>query len=140
MIIIVSWLTVVLHWLSKQMVQIPQEEKTTGERFENCSSSGLNTLNWWLPLHTFYTFFLGKILVYVKCVLLNHTCIFCTEFDVCILGCSIIFFDEDSSRIETNQSICIASWLFGFYAIWDFPFGNFWTFCNIQWMYLFSFK
>ena len=61
----------------------------------------------------------------------NPTCVFCKEFDVCILGCSIIFFDGDSNWVETNQSMCIASWLFGFYVVWDFPSGNFWIFCNI---------
>ena len=33
----------------------------------------------------------------------------CKEFDSCILGCSIILSDGDSNRVETNQSICIAS-------------------------------
>ena len=29
--IIISWVTIVLHWFIKQMVQIPQEEKSAGE-------------------------------------------------------------------------------------------------------------
>ena len=52
-----------------------------------------------------YTFLRGRSQVYVKCILLNHTCVFCKEFDFC----SIILFIGDSNRVETNQSICITS-------------------------------
>ena len=58
----------------------------------------------------FYTFFRGRSLVYVKCILLSHTYVSCKEFYFCILGCSIIFFDGDSNRVETNQLICIAGY------------------------------
>ena len=85
---------------------------------------GLNTLNWWLLLHAFYTFFYA---------FLDHTCVFSIEFNFFILSCSIILFDG-------GKLISIADWLFGYYIIWDFPLGNFCTFCSIQWMHFFSFE
>ena len=58
----------------------------------------------------FYTFYRGRSQVYVKYILLSHTCVSCKEFYFCILDCSIIFFDGDSYHVETNQLICIASY------------------------------
>ena len=57
---------------------------------------GLNTLNWYKLMVTsagFYTFFRGRSLVCVKCILLNYTCVFCKEFDFS----SIILFIWDSN-------------------------------------------
>ena len=42
-----------------------------------------------------------------------------------ILGYSITPFGGDSNHVEFNQFICIASWLLGFYAMWDFLEGVF---------------
>ena len=67
----------------------------------------------------FYTFFQSRSLVNVNCILLNPTCVFCKDVSLCILGYPIIFFGGDTHRLETNQLICIASWLLGFYAAWD---------------------
>ena len=52
-------------------------------------------------------FFLGKSLVYVKCILVKSY--LNKESDFCILGCSIILCDGDSNWVEKNQSMCIAS-------------------------------
>ena len=32
----------------------------------------------------------------------THTCVLCKEFNVCILGCSIILCDGDSNQVKTN--------------------------------------
>ena len=48
----VSWMTVVLHWLIKQMVQIPREENWR-KFLKTVASYELNTLSWWLLLRTF---------------------------------------------------------------------------------------
>ena len=48
----VSWMTVVLHWLIKQMVQISREEHWR-KFLKTVASYELNTLSWWLLLLTF---------------------------------------------------------------------------------------
>ena len=90
---------------------------------------GLSTLNWWLLLHAFLYIFPRQDSSLRK-IYTPRSYVFCKEFGVCILGCWIILFDGDSNRVETNQTISIASWLFGFCEMWDFSWGNFWTFCN----------
>ena len=108
-----------------------------GKVLKTVAPYGLNTLNWWLLLHAFI-FFRDSSLVNVKCILLSLTCVFCKEFYFCILRRSIILFGGDSYRVETNKLIYSAGSLLGFYAMWDFSRGNFWTSCNIQWITFFS--
>ena len=67
----------------------------------------------------FYTFFQSRSLVNVNCILLNPICACCKDVCLSILGYLIILFGGDTYRLETNQLICIASWLLGFYAAWD---------------------
>ena len=88
--------------------------------FENCSSLLVKYFKLMVTSARFCTFFRGRSLVNVKCKPLNLSCVICKNIFFCILGCSIILFDGGSYRIETNQLICSASWLLGFYAMWDF--------------------
>ena len=63
------------------MVQIPREERRVLEKgFENCNSLWVKYLKLMVSSARFYTFFLGSSLVYVKCLLLNHTYLFVKNF------------------------------------------------------------
>ena len=47
-------------------------DKTDGsDPMRRVLEKGFDTLSWWLLLHAFYKFFLGRSLVYVKCILLK---------------------------------------------------------------------
>ena len=121
-ILIVSWITLVLLLLIKQMLQITREGKSN---LENCSSLWVKYIKLMVTSARFYIFFRGRSLINIKCVFLNLTLVF---FEFSIQGCLIILFGGDSHRVETSQLICIASWLLDSYVMWDFSWGNFWTF------------
>ena len=108
--------------VDKTDVSITREGKST---FENCSSLWVKYLKLMVTSARFYTFFRGRSLINIKCVFLNLTWVF---FEFSIQGCLIILFGGDSNRVETSQLICIASWLLDSYVMWDFSWGNFWTF------------
>ena len=103
--------------------------------FENCSSLWAKYFKLTVTSARFYTFFQGRGLVNVNCILLKLTCVFFKDVSFCILGYPIILLGGDTYRLETNQLISIVSWLLGFYKVWDVSWRNFWTFCNFRWMF-----
>ena len=69
--------------------------------FKSCGFLWVKYLKLMVTSARFWTFFRGRSLVYVKCILLNHTYVSCKEYHFCILSCSIIFSDGDSNRIDS---------------------------------------
>ena len=48
-----------------------EKRRVLGNGLKTLVTYVLNTLSWWLLLHALCTFFLGRSLVYVKCILLK---------------------------------------------------------------------
>ena len=118
-----DWLKHYTDWQNRWF-RSHKKRRVLEKGFENCSSLWVK----YLKMMVISAYILNIFLILLKSYLCVMQRIWCFYSGLLITLC-----DGDSHRVKTNQSMCIAGRLFGFYVVWDFLLGSFWTFCTIQW-------